>query len=335
MNSATSGNEDAAATLQQRLVISSDGNIGVQGNNNPGAPISFSNTLGNKLSFFGNPSAGHYGVGITNSLLQIYSASTADDIALGVGRSASFTEAMRIKGNGNVAISSSSTPNIAGLVVNKSVNNVHAVFGSNTTGISVESNFPALAFNSYYNGSNRIALAGGHIGYFGMNPGNGDFIFGVSGSPAASGSSALIATNLVLNRFGQLGIGVTLPTARLQVGSSGDGSVALANAWQTFSDERYKKDIVPIANALEKIEELNGYYYYWKEGADNQRQAGLMAQEVEKVLPEVVHTNAEGYKAVDYGKMNALLLQALKEQNTKVDALQKKVEELMKLMEKK
>nr|MCU0374186.1 hypothetical protein [Chitinophagaceae bacterium] len=177
MNSAASGNADAAATLQQRLVISSDGNIGVQGNNSPGAPISFSNTLGNKLSFFGNPSTGHYGVGITNSLLQIYAATSADDIALGVGRSASFTEAMRIKGNGNVAISSTSTPNIAGLVVNKFVNNVHAVFGSNTTGISVESNFPALAFNSYYNGSNRIALAGGHIGYFGMNPGNGDFIY--------------------------------------------------------------------------------------------------------------------------------------------------------------
>jgi hypothetical protein len=334
MSSTAAGVADAGATLVQRMVINSEGNIGVQGNTAPGAPISFSNTLGNKISLFGNPATGHYGMGIANSLLQIYSASSADDIALGVGRSAAFTEAMRIKGNGNVAISSSITPNIAGLVVNKRVNNVHAVFGSNTSGLSIESNFPALAFNSYYNGSSRIALTSGHIGYFGMNPGNGDFIFGVSGSSAASGSSALVGVTMVLNRFGQLGIGVPIPTAQLQVGTNGDGSVALANAWQTFSDERYKKDIVPIANALEKIEQLNGYYYYWKEGTDANRQAGLLAQEVEKVLPEIVNTDSQGYKSVDYGKMNALLLQALKEQNNKVELLEKQVEQLIKLIQK-
>lgn len=123
----------------------------------------------------------------------------------------------------------------------------------------------------------------------------------------------------------RVGIGTTNPQYRLQVGMAGDGSEARANAWNTFSDERFKTNIVPIENALQKISGLHGYFYNWNVGDDQKRQAGFLAQEVERVLPEIVSTDGEGYKSVDYGKMNALLLQAIKEQQVLIDLLMEKV----------
>jgi hypothetical protein len=119
----------------------------------------------------------------------------------------------------------------------------------------------------------------------------------------------------------KVGIGTTNPAYLLSVGVVGDGSQARANAWNIFSDERYKTNIEEIPNALEKIENLHGYYYNWKSGKDASRQAGLLAQEVESVLPEIVSTDNEGYKSVDYGKMNALLIQAIKEQQKEIAEL--------------
>jgi hypothetical protein len=142
---------------------------------------------------------------------------------------------------------------------------------------------------------------------------NGNFFIRVNG-----------ADRLKVDKNGYVGVGTVNPQYRLQVGSVGDGSQARANAWNTFSDERFKINIVPIKSALSKIEKLHGYYYNWNTGTDSSRQAGLLAQEVESVLPEIVSTDAEGYKSVDYGKMNALLLQAIKEQQLLINALLEK-----------
>ena len=78
----------------------SDVNVGI-GENNPGFPLNFRTSTGNKISFFGNSGA-HYGIGVQNYLLQIHTDLTASDIAFGYGSSESFTETMRIKGNGNL-----------------------------------------------------------------------------------------------------------------------------------------------------------------------------------------------------------------------------------------
>ena len=112
---------------------------------------------------------------------------------------------------------------------------------------------------------------------------------------------------------GNVGIGTTNPTQKLQVGTSGDGSVAIANAWNTFSDIRLKRDLVKLPEALHKLEKLNGYYYFWKNGEDQSRQVGVVAQEVEQVLPELVKTGQDGIKTVDYPKLTALLIEAAKQ----------------------
>jgi hypothetical protein len=101
-----------------------------------------------------------------------------------------------------------------------------------------------------------------------------------SQSTAAAGGNVLkvgSATNpntFVAKDNGNVGIGTANPGAKLQVGVLGDGSVALANAWNLLSDERLKRDFEIIRDSLEKILSLNGYYYYWNRGTDTSKKMG-------------------------------------------------------------
>jgi predicted secreted Zn-dependent protease len=68
------------------------------------------------------------------------------------------------------------------------------------------------------------------------------------------------------------------------------------------------------------IEEINGYYFYWNIGSDKTRQFGFSAQEVEKVLPEIVSKGDDGLLSLDYGKVTPLLVEAIKEQQQQIDS---------------
>lgn len=87
-----------------------NGLLGV-GTTDPTAPLTFNNGLGNKIDFYYNSSQDRYGIGLQGSLLQMYSGSSADDIAFGYGGSNNFSEIMRIKGDGRVSIGVSSPAN--------------------------------------------------------------------------------------------------------------------------------------------------------------------------------------------------------------------------------
>lgn len=88
------------------------------------------------------------------------------------------------------------------------------------------------------------------------------------------------------------------------------------------SDRRLKKDIVPIDNALDRLMKLNGYFFHWKndrgDPRNKKRQIGVIAQEVEKVLPEVVAENqnekvdGENVKGVEYANIVPLLIESIK-----------------------
>lgn len=118
-----------------------------------------------------------------------------------------------------------------------------------------------------------------------------------------------------------VGIGTITPGYKLQVGNSGDGTQARANAWNTFSDARLKKDFTKINRPLEMVEKLTGYYYYWKEGVDQNRQVGFSAQEIRDVMPEVVSEGEDGLLSVEYGKISPLLLEAIKALKNENDRL--------------
>lgn len=101
-----------------------------------------------------------------------------------------------------------------------------------------------------------------------------------------------------------------------------------ANDFQATSDARLKTDIVAIQNALDTIEKINGVKFKWNELATNpdkdKIQVGVIAQEVEAVVPEIVNTNDDGYKSVSYDKLVPLLIQAVKELSEKVKKLEGK-----------
>ena len=95
------------------------------------------------------------------------------------------------------------------------------------------------------------------------------------------------------------------------------------------SDRRFKKDIAPINNPIEYIQKLRGVTYNWRknefpsENFNNKKQIGLIAQEVEEIYPELVHTRKDGYKGVEYSKFTAILIEAVKEQQQMIEELQK------------
>jgi len=123
-------------------------------------------------------------------------------------------------------------------------------------------------------------------------------------------------------RFGSIGVGMAA--------SGTSGRIDAANDVVAFStsDSRLKKDIEIIPDALRKVLLLRGVNYLWDEDLKihhgyEGRDTGLIAQDVEAVLPEVVTTREDGYKAIRYEKMIGLLVQAIKELNDKVEELEK------------
>ena len=133
---------------------------------------------------------------------------------------------------------------------------------------------------------------------------------------AIGGSLYINAGSFVAMGLGStnVGVGTDNPMDKFQVGTSGDGTLARANKWDVFSDLRWKTDLSKINDPFSKLKSISGYYYYWKDGKDQSRQIGVIAQEVEKVLPEAVSTDLEGYKSVEYGKLSALLIEVIKAQ---------------------
>jgi hypothetical protein len=138
-----------------------------------------------------------------------------------------------------------------------------------------------------------------------------DLVFSGGNTP---GNVDDLTERLRITKDGNVGIATDTFDYKFQVGNAGDGTEARANAWNTFSDRRWKTDFAVITNAIEKIEAIHGYYYKWKDRPDTTTQVGVIAQEIEAVLPEVVSTDAQGYKSVDYSKLTALLVQGMKEQ---------------------
>jgi len=100
------------------------------------------------------------------------------------------------------------------------------------------------------------------------------------------------------------------------------------------SDVKLKKDIRTLDGALEMVMRLRGVSFHWDPGSekavstDPSDQIGLVAQEVEQVLPELVTETSRGYKALNYGKLSAVLVEAVKEQQEMIEQQQQLIEEL-------
>lgn len=94
------------------------------------------------------------------------------------------------------------------------------------------------------------------------------------------------------------------------------------------SDIRYKKNVRPIEKALNTVRSLQGVHYELIEDKYNQQNVGFVAQEVEKVLPDVVITDGGGYKAIKYASMVSVLVEAMKEMDSEMQHLKARIAEL-------
>ncbi len=193
-----------------------NGNVGI-GNQDPSYPLSFKDVSGDKISLFKDGNGNYYGLGIGNATMQLITPHNNADILFGYGRSNSYTENMRVKGNGAVGIGETN-PSLGGLVVNKKVGATNAVFGSNTTGVAIESSFPGIGFNNYFDGS-RKTIAAGYSGYIGVNPSSGGMQFSVSGTSVNAGITPTLNTGIAITASGNTGIGITDPAHKLDVGA--------------------------------------------------------------------------------------------------------------------
>lgn len=260
--------------------------------------ISFSNDLGNKMTIY-NGGATRYGIGLQSGLMQYYTDLSISDHVFGFGSSTSFTEKFRIKGNGNVGIgiSNPSRPLSFPATLEKKISFYPGATGD--VGISVSGNDLRLYSD---NVNARVS--------FGYDDYNAGFIS--RAYVLASGGTAMVVQ-------GQLNVNGTIYN----------------------SDLRFKKNIFTIQNAIEKVLALRGVNYEMQTENFPDRnfsagtQMGLIAQEVEQVVPEVVNTAADGYKSVDYAKLVPLLIEGIKAQQTtlaeqqrKLDAQQKEIDQL-------
>ena len=106
------------------------------------------------------------------------------------------------------------------------------------------------------------------------------------------------------------------------------GYIGGSTGFTDVSDAREKENVVTIDDALDKVANLRGVYHTWKDNRDDgRRNVGFIAQEVMEVLPEVVTEGAERY-GVAYGKVAALLVEAIKELKEKNDALEARIQTL-------
>jgi len=123
---------------------------------------------------------------------------------------------------------------------------------------------------------------------------------------------------------GNVGIGTNNPTNILTI-RQGAGD-AIADGWITYSSARWKTNIHPLIGSLDKIEHLRGVSFNWT--SSGKQDIGLIAEETATVVPEVVAFDSAGgnAKGIEYSRLTALLIEAVKEQQMEITELQRKLQ---------
>ena len=174
-----------------------------------------------------------------------------------------------------------------------------------------------------YDVNNNVGTAGSVLSSTGS---------GVSWIAAGSGGGGISSVSISTNTTNQnqfltfvAGTGTTTGFGVSTTGLVFNPSTGTLSAtiFTSLSDETQKTNIRPVENAAYIVSQMNGVYYDWIDG-HNTGSVGVIAQEMEQVLPEVVSTNDQGLKSVSYGNIVGVLIEAIKEQQVRIGELERK-----------
>ena len=290
----TFGYDSLPSFFTERMRIKANGNVGI-GTANPQAPLHFAtDTRNRKIVLWSVAENDHqfYGFGVNDFAQRYQVSATADDhVFYAAVNSTSSIELMRIKGNGNIGIKQSN-PGVYG---HGGTAKAMEIWNNSGDGSDVQSHL-VLSTSGRSGSMGGVTWATTALG--------GEQKAAFIGAAYESGTNNALFQVLLRNN-GNL-------AQRFRVNSNG-------NAWlqgtlTQNSDATLKKNIEPIANATGLLQQLHGYRYEWKdEHADADKQLGLLAQEVQKVLPELVKEGDNGKLGVNYSGLIPVLLEALKE----------------------
>jgi len=287
----------------------------------------FSNTAVGEQSMYGNAN-GIYNTAVGQQSLQ---ANTSGSNNTSIGR---LTLWSNVTGTGNTAlgyaanvgntnlqnataIGANAQADCSNCLVLGSVPGINSAANETRVGIGTSNPFSSLQIHTNSSNGGRVQLhlheTGNDFARIMLTNTNTVNHWDIAGNPNTTNPTSLL-------NFYYSGVGDVLSL-------KGDGNATLmgnmtANGILLTSDERYKRDISLIDGALEKLIQLNGYHYYWKENInDPSLQSGVIAQEVEKIFPELVKKNEEGMRTVNYTGLIPYMIQSIKEQQEEVNAL--------------
>jgi hypothetical protein len=194
-------------------------------------------------------------------------------------------------------------------------------FGSYFTSASANGN----TFTLYYPSSSQVPVNSGSV-EISLIKGLQDQ--GAHGRIAHfSGSSGIDTTEgFLINNEGNVVIGADSDTPTLEYKLTVEGDIKATGTILQSSDERLKENISHIDNALDRLNSIDGTIYNLKGIPGNK--LGVIAQEVEKVVPEVVVSDRNRYLSVDYNGLVALLISAVNEQNSIINDLEQRISAL-------
>jgi trimeric autotransporter adhesin len=317
-----SGNLLFGTSNTERMRLNSSGNLGI-GLTNPARKLH----LHDDFLLISNLSSG---VNATDGLQLGLSASDGQIVNKENGNlilSTNDSEKVRIQSNGNVGI---------GLNSPNSLLQIHNGAGSRSN-------------TQYTNSSSGNSVLDGLFVGLGDPSGiaDGGYVWNYENKPLIFGTNS--QTRMTIADDGNVSIGVsgTLYKFHVQGTSFFDGNINVVNGdincngnFLCPSDRRFKKNFSKINNPLSNLLKINGLYYdydtenFSEKYFSNKRQLGVIAQEVEQLYPELVQTDANGYKSVDYIKLTPILIEAIKELNDKVENLEKNKKEFASRFEK-
>ncbi|MBI2798353.1 tail fiber domain-containing protein [Candidatus Saccharibacteria bacterium] len=349
--------KDSAAVGSDNFVAGNNLNVTGSANAVFGDATGFGASIAGIGNFSVGPNTISATTGVGNAVFNVFSGvssvintiGTGGNVVFGNGNSISTGSSNRLFGNSITATGSNAyIINLSSTAVSSSASNVFSVMNGKvgigstnpTARLDVSGSsgteITAIFDNGTSTGDIMRARDGGTQVFALANEGAATFQNKTNSTAAfqiqnAAGTSNLLIADTTNTR---IGIGASGPTNTLTVTNTGTTSVAKFNGssstqctvvtgtgWSCSSDERLKTNILSIDDGLDKIMQLRGVTFNWVSDPNGEQQDGFIAQEVQKVLPELVSTDTNGYQSLNKDGILAYLVKAVQQQQSQIDQL--------------